>query len=267
MKRKQKKSLFKILLCISAVLVSCLAVAAVGLTVYINKHFERELPQNFWEASVKGESPRFFAYRFDDRSAREGESVEITEQVFFQKRSIYTSIDEMPRNLINAFVAIEDKRFWEHKGVDWYRTVAAGANYLLGFSNRFGASTITQQLVKNVTGNTEATPRRKLQEILYARDLEKKMEKSQILELYLNVIHFSDRCDGVGEASWHYFSKEPRDLTLTEAATIAAITNNPTYYNPIRNPKNNAYRRKLILAAMLEQGYISQSEYETAIWE
>ena len=267
MKSKRKKRVARIVGICLATFCSIMVLAAVALVLYINKNFEKELPSDILKASIKGESPRFFAYRFDDRAAREGEAVDITEEVFFQKRSVYTSLEEMPKDLINAFVAIEDKRFWEHEGVDWYRTMAAGLNYLFGFSKRFGASTITQQLVKNVTGNTQTTLRRKLQEILYAKNLEKKLEKQEILELYLNVIHFSDRCDGVGEAAWHYFSKEPQDLTLAEAAAIAAITNNPTYYNPIRNPQNNAYRRGLILSAMLEQGYITQKEYDTAIAE
>ena len=267
MKNKEKKRFARIAGVFLVAFLSFLVIAAIAFGVYLKTHFESELPSDFLAASIKGESPKFFAYRFEDRSSREGEAVDITEDVFFQKRSVYTSIEEIPKNLINAFVAIEDKRFWEHEGVDWYRTLAAGMNYFLGFSKRFGASTITQQLVKNVTGNTDATPRRKLQEILYAKDLEKKLEKKEILELYLNVIHFSDRCDGVGEAAWHYFSKEPRELTLTEAAAIAAITNNPTYYNPIRNPQNNAHRRGLILSAMLEQGYITQDEYEAAVGE
>lgn len=267
MKIKKKKRLGKILLVCAAVLFSCLAVAAIMLGIYVKTHFESELPSNFFAMCARRETPTFFAYRFEDRANREGEAVDITEDVFFQKRSVYTSFEEIPPHLINAFVAIEDKRFWEHNGVDWYRTLAAGANYLLGFSKRFGASTITQQLVKNVTGNTDATPKRKLQEIIYAKDLEKKLKKEEILEIYLNVIHFSDRCDGIGDAAWHYFSKKPSELTLTEAAAIAAITNNPTYYNPIRNPENNRYRRELILRAMQEQGYISVDEYESAVKE
>ena len=267
MKNKKKRRAGKILLLVLAAFFSCLVIVGTVAAIYVKTHFESALPSNFFELSVKGESPTFFAYRFDDRANRVGVAEDITEDVFFQKRTVYTSFDEMPSHLINAFVAIEDKRFWEHEGVDWYRTLAAGANYLLGFSNRFGASTITQQLIKNVTGNTDATPKRKLQEILYARDLEKKLDKKRILELYLNVIHFSDRCDGVGDAAWHYFSKTPSELTLIESAAIAAITNNPTYYNPIRNPENNAYRRNLILDAMLDQGYITDAEYESAVGE
>ena len=267
MKNKKKKRVGKILLLFASVLFSCLVITVTGLGIYIKRNFESELPSSFFEMCAKGETPTFFAYRFDNRAEREGEAVDITEDVFFQKRSVYTAFEEMPPHLINAFVAIEDKRFWEHSGVDWYRTLAAGANYLLGFSNRFGASTITQQLIKNVTGNTDATPKRKLQEILYAKDLEKKMKKEEILELYLNVIHFSDRCDGIGDAAWHYFSKKASELTLNESAAIAAITNNPTYYNPIRHPENNRYRRELILRAMQEQGYISLAEYEEAMAE
>ena len=261
-KRKNKRRIFPILLTAIFLL---LAIIVVITGVYLQKNFERELPADFFRMSVKGESPVFFVYRFEDRTNRVGTPMEITEKIFFQEQDSYTSFDEMPPHLINAFVAIEDKRFWEHSGVDWCRTLAASANYILGFSDSFGASTITQQLIKNVTGNAELTPKRKLQEILYARDLEKKLDKSQILELYLNVIHFSDHCDGIGDAAAHYFSKAPRELTLIESAAIAAITNNPTYYNPIRNPQNNKYRRDLILGAMYDQGYLSETEYTEAL--
>ena len=197
-KRKSKRRIFPILL---TAFFSLLAVMVVITGVYLQRNFERELPSDFFSMSVKGESPVFFVYRFEDRTNRVGTPKEITENIFFQEQASYTSFDELPPHLINAFVAIEDKRFWDHSGVDWYRTLAASANYILGFSESFGASTITQQLVKNVTGNAELTPKRKLQEILYARDLEKKLDKSQILELYLNVIHFSDHCDGIGDAA------------------------------------------------------------------
>jgi penicillin-binding protein 1A len=167
----------------------------------------------------------------------------------------------MPQNLINAFVAIEDKRFFDHGGVDFYRTAGAAANYILGFDKRFGASTITQQLIKNVSGKNDISVKRKIQEILWALDLERKMDKNAILENYLNVINLSQGCYGVGAAADVYYSKKPSELTLSECATIAAITNSPTYYNPIRNPENNKTRRNLILDEMLSQGYVDESEY------
>lgn len=239
----------------------------VGLGIYLYTHFEIALPTDFFKLTVKGESPQFFAYRFEDRVNRVGTLENVTAGSFAQKQTAYIEYPDIPQRLVNAFVAIEDKRFFHHKGVDWYRTAAAGANYLFWGAGQFGGSTITQQLVKNLTGEDEVTLHRKMQEIFYALDLERTLDKTEILELYLNVIHFSDNCNGISEAAWHYFSKTPEELTVAECATIAAITNSPTYYNPIRNPSHNLARRNLILSEMHAQGYLSKAEYQAAIAE
>ncbi len=240
---------------------------ALGLGIYVSNHFVFRFPNEILQLSAKGESPRFFVYQFTDRANREGALEEVTETVFAQKTSVYVPYNEIPKPLIQAFVAIEDKRFFEHNGVDWYRTVAAGLNHILGSSNRFGASTVTQQLVKNLTGNDEVSAKRKMQEILYALDLERELDKTEIMELYLNVIHFSDQCDGIAQAAMHYFSKTPMKLTVSECASIAAITNSPSYYNPIRHPENNLMRRNLILSEMYNQGYLNRESYENAVSE
>ncbi|MBR2432370.1 MAG: transglycosylase domain-containing protein, partial [Clostridia bacterium] len=120
------------------------------------------------------------------------------------ERHLYAPIDAIPEDLVNAFVAIEDKRFYDHKGVDWYRTAGAALNYIFRFRKSFGGSTITQQLVKNVTQNDEYRLDRKLQEIFYATSLEKQMEKSEIMELYLNVINLSRGCRGVRSGALTY---------------------------------------------------------------
>jgi penicillin-binding protein 1A len=153
--------------------------------------------------------------------------------IYNTERQLYASIDTIPKDLQNAFVAIEDKRFYDHKGVDWYRTAGAVLNYIFKFRDSFGASTITQQLVKNVTGKDEYQIERKIQEIFSAISLEKKMDKEEILELYLNVINLSQGCVGVRAGAETYFSKELSELTLTECVCLAAITNSPTYYDPI----------------------------------
>ena len=118
-----------------------------------------------------------------------------------------------------------------------------------------------------MTGNDTVSISRKLQEILYALDLERTLDKTEIMEMYLNIIHFSDNCNGIAQASDHYFGKTPKELTLAEAASIAAITNNPSYYNPIRNPANNLKRRNLILSEMRSQNYITEEEYRQALSE
>ncbi len=263
----QKRTAVRVFLwiLIGTALLSALVVLIGG--ILIKNHFESEAPMELFEGAKERLPARFFIYRFTDRANRIGEREELTTGVFEASNLTYTPIEEIPETLTHAFVAIEDKRFFKHRGVDWYRTAAASVSYVFGFSDTFGASTITQQTVKNVTGKNEVTLRRKLQEILYALDLERSLEKNEILELYLNVISFSDGCIGVGDAAKYYFSKEPGELTPAECATIAAITNNPSYYNPIRYPENNLHRRNLILREMHKQGYLGDADYETALKE
>ncbi len=265
-KRKRLDIARWICLCLSILFVAA-AVCVVAAGIYMRRHFEMTLPEEFLRLAEVGAPPQFYVYRFSDRTDRDGVPEELTTGAFSKTQSNYIEYPDIPEPLINAFIAIEDKRFYSHQGVDWKRTLAAAANRFLGFSGRFGASTITQQLVKNLTGQNEITVKRKLREIFYATDLERRMDKREILELYLNVIHFSDHCDGIAQASRHYFSKEPQDLTLAECASLAAITNNPSYYNPIRHPENNLTRRNLILSEMHSQGYITESEYIEAISE
>ena len=177
---------------------------------------------------AQARSPQFYIYNFSDRTNRTGERESVTSDVWAGRQTAYVPYEEIPQAMIDAVISIEDKRFFEHRGVDWKRTLAAVANYLLHGEKHFGGSTITQQLVKNLTGENAPTWRRKVQEILWARDLERKLDKTQILELYLNVVHFSDQCDGIAAAAEHYFSKTVDELTVEECATIVAITNNPS---------------------------------------
>ena len=124
------------------------------------------------------------------------------------RKQNYVKIENISPNIINAFLSIEDKRFYEHNGVDWKRTLGATANYFLKFRNEFGGSTITQQLIKNVTGEDSYSLKRKIQEIFWAVDLESKMSKQEILESYLTIINLSNGCYGIGAAAEYYFSKK-----------------------------------------------------------
>ncbi len=248
-----------------AILSATVFFTVLGSVLYVQCHFSGLCNMELYRSGARPQSPRFYAYEFTDRSGRKGEGVDVTDEVYRQKQTAYLSYEELPEDLIHAFVAIEDKRFFEHSGVDLWRTAAAAFNYLLGFSDRFGASTITQQLVKNMTGENDISIGRKLREILCAWELERRLDKTEILELYLNVIHFSDNCDGVAAAAEHYFSKTVAELTVEECAAIAAITNHPSYYNPIRNPENNRARRDLILSEMHAQGYLTENEYQDAV--
>lgn len=185
---------------------------------------------------------------------------------------IYADIDQIPLSVRNAFIAIEDCRFYEHKGIDLkgiLRAVYSGVTSREGIEQ--GASTITQQLLKNqVFGGGNETSffakfTRKIQEQCLAVDLENNMDKDQILEYYLNTINLGQNTLGVEAASRRYFDKSVSELTVSEAAVIAGITQNPSEYNPITNQENNAAKRKIILKAMLEQGCISEDEYEDAL--
>ena len=177
---------------------------------------------------------------------------------------IWVDLEDIPDYLVKALVAIEDHRFYTHKGVDWYRTVGAMFTLLTGGDDSFGGSTITQQLIKNVTGNKEVTVQRKLIEIFQALEFEKKYDKDEILEWYLNAVYFGEGCDGIYTAAEKYFGKEPSELTLAESASIVGIVNLPTYYSPFYSEENNKARQETVLRRMYELGYISYDEYEQA---
>ena len=177
----------------------------------------------------------------------------------------YTGI---PQNLVNAFVAIEDKRFFRHQGVDWKRTVSAFANLFLHFySTQQGGSTITQQLVKNLTDDRDTKATRKVREIMRARYLESHYSKDTIIECYLNTIPMGHGTYGVEVAANYYFDKSVSELTLAECACLASITKAPSTYSPQANPEKNRKRTKDVLWEMYDQGYITQTEYDNALKE
>ena len=199
-------------------------------------------------------------YYIDDN----GDLVELeSERLSALENRVWVKYADMGDYLPNAFVAIEDKRFYEHDGVDWIRTIKVTLDYFLGGGSQ-GGSTITQQLLKNITGDDDVTIQRKAQEIFRALNLEKKYDKTEILEMYLNNIYLSQSCYGVGAAAYTYFSKDVSELTLIEAAAIAAITQNPSRWDPIIHPEQNRYRRDEVIQQMYDQGYITREEYVEA---
>jgi len=175
---------------------------------------------------------------------------------------------DIPEHLIDALVAIEDHRFFRHSGVDWYRTAGAFMNMFLGMKDTFGGSTITQQLIKNLTNEDDVTVQRKLMEIFRAIEYEKHSTKEDILELYLNLVYFGHGCYGIGAAADYYFGKEVPQLTLAESAAIIGITNNPSMYSPYANKKANKSRQEDILFRMHELGFIAtEQEFRKAVDE
>ena len=177
------------------------------------------------------------------------------------------NIDEIPEDLIYAFVSIEDNNFFSHKGIDIKGIIrSVVSNITKGDIKASGASTLTQQLIKNNVFKTyDKTFERKIQEQYLAVQLEKEVSKNYILESYLNTIDLAGGRYGVVEGAKYYFNKELEDLTLAECACLAGITKNPTKFNPETNPEDNKERQTLVLKSMLREGHITQSEYDEAI--
>ena len=185
------------------------------------------------------------------------------QQLYATENRIWVPYSEIPQSMIDATIAIEDKRFQEHDGVDWLRTLSAVKNFAGGDAS-YGASTITQQLIKNLSQDDDVTINRKVQEIFRALAVEERYTKSEILEWYLNTIYLGQGCYGVQSAAEVYFAKDVQDLTVAESACIIGITNNPSLYDPYIFPKNNAKRQNIILSEMYHQEKITTAQYEEA---
>lgn len=198
---------------------------------------------------------------------------QIAKLIAADSNRVPVTMEQIPQDLADAFVAIEDERFYQHNGIDIMGILRAGMTAIkTGFKRQEGASTITQQLIKNTvltTWTQEKTLgeriKRKIQEQYLAIQLEKDtQDKSKILEQYMNTINLGQNTLGVQAASKRYFNKNVWDLSLSECATIAGITQNPSKYNPLTHPDKNQGRRDKVLNNMLEQGYITQAEYDEA---
>ena len=261
-KKKKKKSFFKsnawfvirtlflIFLCTTLI---C-TIALVGYMLSLDDVVDLDI-----EASRLNEAT--VIYYMDEN----GDAVEY-DRLYLENRT-WVPLENIPEHLQNAAIAIEDHRFREHNGVDWKRTLGASYNLFFKTQGSFGASTITQQLVKNLTGDNQDSVKRKLQEMMRAQYLEEHYDKDTILEHYLNTIFLGESCYGVGTAAHAYFGKDVSELTLAESAAIIGITNLPTYYNPYINPENNQKRCHTIINRMYELGMISEQEKNDALNE
>ena len=201
---------------------------------------------------------------YQDKSTGEYQALQ---NLYGEENRIWASYKDIPTNLVYATVAIEDKRFFQHSGVDWLRSMKASANLFLGGNSTYGASTVTQQLVKNLTNDNEVTVRRKLVEIFRALEMEKQYSKEDIMEWYLNTIYLGEQAYGVRTAAYTYFGKDVSELDLAECASLIAITNNPSIYDPYISEKTkakNKERQTDILYEMRQQGYITENEYQNA---
>ncbi len=260
-----RKAFFKIIgSCASVVLTILLVLGTTGLIVgcafaiYLGNFIDASVEE--FDLMSSDQDKTTVIYYTDEN----GNSVELMGgKLYSSENRVWVSYEQIPEDLINAFIAIEDKRFEDHDGVDWKRTVRATMYFMLGNADS-GGSTLTQQLIKNVTKNDDNTIQRKVEEIFCALNLEKIMSKEEILELYMNTVYFNQGCYGVQAASEKYFNKDVSELTLMECAALAGIVKNPYSLDPILHPQNNAERRNYILYEMLDQGKITQLEYDSA---
>lgn len=236
------------------------SILAAALTVYVLQ-FVQNTTIDINLDSLDEESSSFI-YAYDDN----GGLVEM-KRLSRDKDRIPVSLDEIPQYVQDAFVYTEDASFYEHSGVDWKRTFFAFVNELTHqlLGRKQGGSTITQQLIKNVSGDDAQNWDRKMREIIRAGQMEQYCTKSKILEAYLNYVGFGGRTYGIEAASLKYFGKSAKELTVAEGACLAGIPQSPNYNNPWKDEERCLERQKLVLHNMLNYGAISENEYNEAI--
>ncbi len=247
-----------IVLSLLMIVVITLCIVAVALTVYVMQFAESSFDVDLTNVELSYSS---FIYAKD----KADEDV-LIKQISGEESRIWVDIEDIPQYVLDCFVAVEDQRFFEHNGVDWKRTL--GVTFKAVFSGGTdGGSTITQQLVRDITKDKETTIGRKLREIFRALSLESKYTKYDILESYLNRINFGGTANGIGAAAYHYFGKEVNELTVAEGALLAGIVRSPSNYNPYSNLRQSKIRQEYALKCLHDQGYLNDSEYEAAIAE
>ncbi|MDL2253752.1 penicillin-binding protein [Ruminococcaceae bacterium OttesenSCG-928-I18] len=263
-----------VLFCIGLMVFSILAVQVVQYVVSETQNDDNILDL---ENIKLNQTSYIMALDHENPNAREENDWVEYQELIGPENRIWVPLNDIPDDLINAVVATEDRLFYEHHGVSFERTAYALANELFQFEDRsFGASTIDQQLVKNLTGDDDVTDeegdmtvgyKRKMREIFRAWGLNNRYSKDMIMEAYLNTMSLSERIAGVQAGALEYFGKDVKDLTLTECATIAGVTRAPTYYSPFQNPGNSLQRRNSVLLFMYEEGYIDKATFDKAIDE
>ncbi len=259
--RKIAAGIGKGILTLGLILTITGCIVACVLTVYIASAFGGE--QNLPDVDTINQHQTSMVMVYDEAT---GGYVE--HQRIQGINRVWVDYEDMPPNLINAVIAIEDERFNEHYGVDWKRTVLAVVNMVVQYNDTaFGGSTITQQLIKNLTGDDDHSIQRKVREILTAIELESKYTKTDILQAYLNILPLTGDIEGVGAGAQYYFAKDVGELTLAECAALASITNNPSRYNPYTHPKELQRRQRTVLKKMYELGFITGDEYQQAMGE
>lgn len=240
--------------------------AVAGTVLYLHATVDTEADAALFDACRSSRTTRLY-YNADRGGeiyvAKEWEG----QRVSGAERGLYCPLSAMPEDLKNAFIAAEDHRFYEHDGVDWLRTGKALLNAVFHFDSRFGGSGITQQLIKNISGENEISAWRKVKEAYRAVALERRYSKEEILELYLNIVPMGENTVGVSSGAEMYFGKKPSELTLRECVALCAIIKAPARYDPVKNPENNRQRSLAILGEMYRYGMITAEEKEEAAGE
>ena len=254
--RKRSSPAFRAFVTTLKVMVALLFVAIAGVSIWFYNQIDFSFGDDLNTFDLKLSSTIYVA-------GEDGEYYEY-EQYKSTDNRVWVDFENVPQNLKDAFVAIEDERFYTHNGMDLKRTLGAVFNVFVKGDSSYGGSTITQQLVKNLTKDNERTSARKMREITRSMVLESKFSKDEILELYMNSIYLSQGVHGIQAASYVYFGKPVDELNLAECATIAGITQFPSTYDPIAHPDNNRNKRITVLQKMQELGYITESEYNEA---
>ncbi len=259
-KKGKKKSVLKILLTIFLVGVITCSFVIGAFGIYAFGFIDSTLPMDLNNLELD------FTTTIYVENANTGEYEEY-KRIHGPQNRIWVDSEDMPQHLKDAFISIEDQRFMDHDGVDWKRTVYAFANTFLHYTSRFGGSTITQQLVKNLTMDDDQNAMRKIREIMRSRRLEMEYDKPVILECYLNTVCMGGGRYGVEVASNYYFGKTTSELTIAESAVLASIVKSPEYYRPDTNFEINRERQLLVLDKMYELKKITKEEYDAAVDE
>lgn len=235
-------------------------IVASVLTVYVLRYMNSEEPLNLDDLNMRYTT---ILYANDEN----GQPYEL-QRLQTKENRIWVDYNNIPQYMRDALVAVEDKRFWEHEGVDWQRTLGSFINLFIPiYHSNAGGSTIHQQLIKNVTGDNAYRVDRKVREIFRALALAKNYTREQVMEAYLNTVYYSNNCYGVQAAANVYFGKDVKDLSLAECASIIGITQFPGKYDPFVHPEYNKNRQEHILREMLDQGKIDQKEFDEAVAE
>src|SRR4030095_3887868 len=250
--RKNSKNLLKILRYLLLLVVALtLLVASLGIGAYY--YFSRDLAQL---DRIEAYNPPLVSEVFDTENRKIGE--------FWSECRFLTPIQDIPKKMIEAFVASEDERFFQHKGVDPQGIFRAFLTNLRAGHTVQGGSTITQQVTKNLVLSPERSYDRKIKEAILATRIESKLSKDQILYLYLNHIFCGNRAYGVAAAARNYFHKDLKDLNVAEIAMIVGLSKAPSTFNPLVNPERATTRQHYVIDRMKEQGYLTAQEADTA---